>query len=763
MTVRSTEIRIQSPASSSSSEIEAESPESDLQKQSSAADVDPLWSILPSYHMYNALYRGIHIDDNEDDNDDLPPIYDRNSISIPSLVSEPTYEMGAPTSSQHTTLTQSNTSIQSSTPGEDSRFILADEQTNWQETILDNTHLLKNLTETNNPDSNAMSIKIHFTKDICQVGKKPVEIDPSLFEYKQGDYLNGYVVIRNDSDKPIPFEMFYLVFEGTMKILDLKSGKFKHSRNFLQMFDFSGSWNEGHINRLITEFANPYECPDIRDSLDGSFLSFASQKEIMPNRTYKRFFTFKIPNFLLDTECNEHNLSTHVQLPPSMGCPTIGKHGEHKTPVKDFSMQDSAITYGVLARFVGRKSRYNVDKSLFKSDDTILVNSKGDEFLILKEEYNYVRILQQSNILTKSEQAMKYVETKLLYDNLTNRVREKIEFGKQLRDTLENQEFDTSIDITRRFSDTDLELSKRRQYYQSGARDNKHNPAIKEEYTFNYLLTKKLFSGSVKQLGTLQICTPKKEYPVKYIPPKQFRLKPITNNDLKSWTLDIPLDLTYTFPHLNERCDIKKIPQVKSILADLIVLTIKSEKYPIPVEFHHDIIYQPSTNKVQQTSEFRDKDTFENNVVKPMQSLSNELYHVAKELGDNFKIEKQLVDDIKAICQLQSKNNNLWIQDAQVRTNTELVPLSSKTINSIPWKCEGNSQYSKKFNLVLNLESAVLKTLGNSKNVLKAYDSFCLVPNFQYCRMARLYFIRVSLGLSNNQIVHIKLPVSIHK
>jgi hypothetical protein len=763
MTVRATEIQIHSPTTSSSPTIEPESPESDLQKQSPNGDnnVDPLWSILPSYHMYNALYRGIHIDDNEADNDDLPPIYDRHSVSIPSLVSDPTYEIGGLTPSQHTT--QSNLLSQSSSQGEDSRFILADEQTNWQETILDNTHLLKNLTETNNPNSNAISIKIHFTKDICQVGKKQVEIDPSLFEYKQGDYLNGYVVIKNDSDTPIPFEMFYLVFEGTMKIFDSKSGKFKHSRNFLQMFDFSGSWNDGHINRLITEFENPYECPDVRDSLDGSFLSFANHKEIMPNRLYKRFFTFKIPNFLLDTECNEHNLSTHVQLPPSMGCPTVEKLGRHKAPVKDFSMQDSAITYGVLARFVGRKSKYNVDKSLFKSDDAILVNSKGDEFLILKEEYNFVRILQQSHILSKSEQAMKYVETKLLYDNLTNRVREKIEFGKQLRDTLENQDFDTSIDMTRRFSDTDLELSKRRQDYQSGTRDIKHNPAIKNEYSFNYLLKKKFFSGSVKEIGTLQICTPKKEYPVKYIPPKQFRLKPITDDDTKSWTLDIPLDLTYSFPHLNERGDIKKIPHVKSIFADLVVLTVKSDKYPIPVEFHHDIIYQPSRNKAQPTTAFRDTDTFENNVVKPMQSLSNDLYHIAKELGENFKMEKQLVDDIKAICQLQSKANNLWICDAKIKTDTETVALSPKAFNSIPWERKGNSQYSKRLNLVLNLESAVLKTLGSSKTLSKAYDSFCLVPNFQYCRMARLYFIRLSIGLSNNEIVHIKLPVSIQK
>jgi hypothetical protein len=702
--------------------------------------------------------------DDDDGNQDLPPVYQRGSLPASSLVTDPSYHSGTPVESQETTSTASITSTGSFSAqnAEGSRFILADELSNWQETIVDNTHLLKNLTGTTNCDANAISIEIHFTKDICQPGEKPVEIDPTFFEYKQGDYLNGYIIIRNESNKPIPFEMFYLVFEGTMKIVDVKTKKCTNSRNFLQMFDFSGSWNDGHINRLITESETSLECKDLKDSRDGTYLSFACHKEIVPNRTYKRFFTFKIPNFLLDTECSEHNLSSHIQLPPSMGCSTHHKSEEHIILVQDFAPRDSAITYGVLARFIGRKSRHNVDESIFKSHDMVLVNSKGDEFLILKEEYSHVRILQQSSALLKSQQRTMFKERKLIYDNIRNKICERIEFGNQLRESLLNQQFDDSLTIAERITQLDRELSKKNQSYHSGDGETKIIHESTKEYVFNYPLTKKSLSGVTSKLGTFQVSTPKNEYVVTYIPPIQFRQSPLSEDVLNSWKLEIPLQLTFTFPPSDEQFDSKKIPKIKSFFADLVVLTIKSENYPIPIEFHHDLIFQESTNTVQQTDCYQDSDTFEENVVVPIRLLANDLLHLSKELGDNFKIEKHLVDDMRSICELKSKNQHLWIRDTKLKTDTEISALSPKAVNSIPWTYN-RKQYSRNFNIILNLESTTLNTTLHPKKNSKSYDRFCLVPNFQYCRIARMYFIRISVGLSNNQIIRFKIPVSVQK
>ena len=46
---------------------------------------------------------------------------------------------------------------------------------------------------------------------------------------------------------------------------------------------------------------------------------FWIEKVIQPGVTYKRYFNFKIPNNLLDSECNDHGLSKHVDLPPTLG------------------------------------------------------------------------------------------------------------------------------------------------------------------------------------------------------------------------------------------------------------------------------------------------------------------------------------------------------------------------------------------------------------------------------------------------------------
>ena len=80
---------------------------------------------------------------------------------------------------------------------ENGSFIVADENTwHWRETILDNVHRLPNLTFQSHKISEAVKLEVHFTKDVCELGKKPELIDPYIYEYKQGDLLNGYILIK---------------------------------------------------------------------------------------------------------------------------------------------------------------------------------------------------------------------------------------------------------------------------------------------------------------------------------------------------------------------------------------------------------------------------------------------------------------------------------------------------------------------------------------------------------------------------------------
>lgn len=271
---------------------------------------------------------------------------------------------------------------------------------------------------------------------------------------------------------------------------------------------------------------------------------------------------------------------------------------------------------------------------------------------------------------------------------------------------------------------------------------------------------KKSFASSPKAIGTLQIATPKKQYFVSYIPPTAFRSN-LTSNDLDSLKLQIPLEFKFSSPNLpassssSSKFNSKLLPEIKSIMIELGVLTIKADKYPIPVEFHHDLIFHPENANAN--TEYVDQDNFNNNVISEFQDFSTKLNKIIKDLGDNLRLERELFEDLKSISQLQTTSHNLTIHN--VRHNQE--QLTPSLFNNIPWD-KSLGDYVKKLNLSVNLESAQLKSLEN-KISTKSYDAFNLVPDFQYCRMARLYYIKMTFGLNNNQYMHVKVPVTIQK
>ena len=141
-------------------------------------------------------------------------------------------------------------------------------------TILDNVHKLTNLTYFNKEVSNAVKISIQFTKEVGELGKEPILIDSRAYmSIKQGDLINGFVLITNESNEPIPFDMFYVLFEGNLTVantLDVKliGSHRRKLKDSCKCLIFSASWNHAYINRLITEYANAYECPLITDSYD---------------------------------------------------------------------------------------------------------------------------------------------------------------------------------------------------------------------------------------------------------------------------------------------------------------------------------------------------------------------------------------------------------------------------------------------------------------------------------------------------------------
>ena len=85
---------------------------------------------------------------------------------------------------------------------------------------------------------------------------------------------------------------------------------------------------------------------------------------------------------------------------------------------------------------------------------------------------------------------------------------------------------------------------------------------------------------------------------------------------------------------------------------------------------------------------------------------------------------------------------------------------SSKGVTQ--WSIDENGAKSS-FTVGINLENLELKGDTNSNKSKKSYDNFTLVPDFQSCFMCRLYHVKLTMALSNDRYVNIKVPVRVQK
>ncbi|KAF5212957.1 hypothetical protein E0198_000470 [Clavispora lusitaniae] len=722
----------------------------------SSTATDPIWTILPSYDMYQATFHG----------DDEPPQY--AGVSSASEVDTQTSSSEIPTLNTEFSSAESENRITVST-SQDASLIIADESTtSWRETILDNIHNLRNLTFSDNKTAQAVKISVHFTEDVGEVGKVPKHIDPSNFEYKQGDYLNGYVLIRNDGPDPIPFDMFYVLFEGNFIVRDItnpSSTKPVTVRKFLEMYDFAASYDRANVNRLLKEHEGHwYCCSDSKDPIDGTHSSLGEKQQVLPGITYKRFFTFKIPVRLLDTECNDHKLAGHTELPPTLGMPPLQKQSLPKEKhVSDLPMIDASTSYGVMARFIGKASKYNVDDE--KDTGTKLINAKGDEFIILKESVSHVRILQESILLSDGEKAANKEASRLLYHNFLKRVEEKIEIGKELKKAIEEENDSKALDLARRLEVEKLvrersqnDNVKYSQLYTTNYHRRDSKDALRKPETYDIVLPihKKTLFGSKKVEGTLMVSTPKTEFLIDYVPPKFFREGMPTDDS--SWKLQIPIDVKFT-PSGLQNNEIKP-PSIKSIRAEFVVFTVKSNKRPIPVELNHNFLF---TNDYAVKGIPPFQDNFTHLVKKPVQALAGKMYSLLRELGSqNFRVEHDLAADLSAMANMEEKYNNLVLHDSKVQHQGQVAP-AERGVGGV-WEKDGQS-FTKSFSVHLDITKAQKKAPNAPKLApgYKVYDEICFVPSFQTCLLSRMYYIQLHIMFSDDQFVSMKVPASIAK
>lgn len=702
----------------------------------------------------------------------------------------------------------------------------------WENTILANAHKLPNLSDSENELSKSLDININVTDKVCQKGVKPNLIDPLKLEYNQGDFIHGYVTIRNTSDKPISFDMVYVVFEGSLVVLDNNRGLIDSDKpitvyKFLNMLDLFASWSYANIDRLSTDNGDPHDwCDGETDPYDNTCLSIDVKRIFQPNITYKRFFSFRVPDKLLDDACETHNFTKHTEIPPSIGVSRnlqsiplmyLSNTSKNLNKLKDFSFIDTYISYSVDARIIGKASEYNhkpVKPSRFR-----------DQYVIANESTCPIRVIPQCyddeyNINPRNEQVS------LFYRAFVDSVKNKISYGlESLANS--NQSMDSSQILspwespTSQFSNNNINsinsptsLSPQnsstahlKQLYNVADTTTKENFKKKfkhlsnnnnssglndEDYdddVYQYLTPykKKTLTGSTKILGVVSLSTPKLEYKCSYIPPLKFRNEPLQKNNSNN-SISIPVEIAYFYEPKNSHSKShQQPPEIKSISCELVALTVRSKKHEIPVEFNHEMCfkdkqinhYSSGSNNSSTSSFFShssnnsnkshesDVNNFDNIVIKPFQNYYKQILDLMKNFGDDptFRVENQFFKDLKALAFLQTKYINLPINEPKFYSQSSTNRGVYKNLNSIPWDNSNSSMnanykiFTKKFDINVDLNDC--HTKGSDPLKTSCFDNFTLVPDFQNCLMARLYYIKIDAKMANGSILTVNVPLSI--
>ena len=158
-----------------------------------------------------------------------------------------------------------------------------------------------------------VAIELYVTKTAPKFGQTP-KYESMLKEFTCGDIIHGYFTVENKSSKAVKFDMFYLTLEGTISSTTKACvGTRKTTKRFLRMVDLAASWSYNQEDMNTDEDLCGY-----LDSIDHTKFGLTNARTLNPGDKRKKFFTFKIPNQLLDTTC-KHGHFSHSLLPPSLG------------------------------------------------------------------------------------------------------------------------------------------------------------------------------------------------------------------------------------------------------------------------------------------------------------------------------------------------------------------------------------------------------------------------------------------------------------
>lgn len=597
------------------------------------------YSLLPSYQMHQALLAksvSIPMEMSDYDSDDSLPSYDMDSESCslryPSSIS--TYA-----SNNESTVISSNDVV--------------------GDTILDVHHQLKVL-----KCNLQIKMEIHLTESPGIPGVEPTYIENH--EYNQGDLVCGYVVIESNSNIPIAFTMIYILLEGNIVRGEIFDSSKKRTSNFLQVVDLVASSHKVNIDKL----------PEI-DRVDNTHLQFGLNDFLYPGIKYKRFFSFRIPHNLLESNCKNPNLSQHLRLPPSFD---------------SLAFLNTSIKYSVHARCI--------------APDT---NTR--EYYSLQDSEREVRIVPTKVKMSSIEDLFLKAQVKYSFDNLFNKIRRDIQIMKEIRGM--------------------VPAAKIYKY--------RKNETAQPQFTFSpdvYNVTSQLMKRSIsgsKNYGNIRLSVPAVEKVIPYIPQREYRSNDsVPPHILNSWKISFPVELILTTSSK------VKPPKIKLICSSLVIVSFAtSSEDSIPLEFDSDMIFNNSTGE-----------NFSSIVQRPISDLSTQLMEQIKET-EGVHCDKYLLDELRSIGNVRQKTVSLQLDDVKVSPNAGR------------WSMK-NGQPVANFMVYLDLASACLNNARTDKGK-RLFDLYSLVPEFQHCKIAQMYYIETNFILNNGTSMSIKLPLSIQK
>lgn len=680
-----------------------------------AGNEDVVFDVLPSFEMLRSVN---HV---ERDPQGPLPGYDVTSIATDTttMTSTPTETDNTP--SLTTALT--SPSIRNSLSWEDEMDTMHIMQ------AMDNVHKLPTM-----PTDPKLTVEVHVTKCLPLPGVKPTP-ESMLKEYTSGDAVHGYVVISNQSDKPIKFQMFNMSLKGTVSVVDTATKKM-HSKRFLNMVDMNATWTYG----CISPSTNVRYEPGTTD-WDGCCIGFNNDRILEPRTKYKKFFYFKVPYTLLDNTCR-HQQQLHNLLPPSFGIDKYamkgkysritvdktlhyGHNGTRGSPVltNDLSNGNKSVNYSVNATLIGIQPLTNEDNNNNNHYPTLAV-MKSAEYALRFIPFGFNVSLFSSVGQLKS--------LKQLVEASFNNAKRCLKMNQQGVTPDEIHAIDQAFKRQQLLSSSDINDGARDEKkifpLKSSRMDNLSPNGLKVETHIKYheRQKKSLFTKSKQSLsesGDINIVTTVPQDGLPYVSPSLIRkvnkvdklnATGLQNIDTLNTTLSKAdkkvlntLELNMSFKPSDMTTNTPELTQIES---SLVVMNVYSTS-AIPIKLSSDVVINDGITAIQTAfKEYSEQ----------LDLLKVEMHEQGLNIDQYVAPETQ--QDIIAMREIKGDMFTLPV-------------LKNKLVSSSPWtKKDNGEEYTRTIKLSLEYHDDIIETL---------------VTNFQTCLLSRLYCIRLKFKFKN--------------